>query len=194
MINKIFKDIKEQLSNFDILLLALVVFLTWQLYMSHQHNVMNTGYEYGTGRRVKVNTKVANSSWVYHQNMFKNKMGEPLTPDYLDKELSYKEGTLNAKRVPLDALFHNPDTVVFSNYTIRGILLNKIRTSSSGSDYLILRTPSGDIRVYYFGSLPYQSNNTPIEITGIVLGLPDDNPSDRVSMISNLKNTRDTPK
>jgi len=194
MISKFLKGIKTQLSNFDILLLALVVFLTWQLFVSHQHNVMNTGYEYGAGRRVKVNTKVANSSWAYHQNMFKSKIGEPLTPEYLNKELSYTEGTVNATRVPLGTLFHNPDTLVFSNYTLKGILLNKIRTSSSGSDYIILRTPVGDVRVYYFGSLPYQSNNTPVEVTGIVLGLPDDNPSDKVSLISNIENTKDAPK
>lgn len=126
--------------------------------------------------------------------MFKNKMGEPLTPGYLNKVLSYTEGTVNAARVPLGTLFHNPDTLVFSNYTLKGILLNKIRTSSSGSDYIILRTPVGDVRVYYFGLLPYQSNNTPVEVTGIVLGLPDDNTSDKVSLISNIENTKDAPK
>lgn len=185
------KNIKEQLSNFDIILVVIILFLGWQLYSQHKDTVMNTGYEYGTGKRVKVTTKIANSSWSYHNTMFKNKMGESLSPEYLNKEISEKDAVDNVKKVPLDLMYHNPDTVAFSNYKVTGILLNKIRTSSTGSDYVILRTVVGDIRVYYFGSLPYQPNNSKISVVGIVLGIPDTNPSDKVSMISNVENTKD---
>ena len=188
------KNIKEQFSNFDIILVVIILFLGWQLYYQHKSNVMNTGYEYGTGKRIKVNTKIANSAWSYHESMFKSKMGEALTPDYLSKEISEKSAIENVKRVPLDVLYHNPDTLAFSNYQVNGLLLNKIRTSSTGSDYIILRTHLGDIRVYYFGSLPYQPNNSLISVTGIVLGVPDNNTSDRVSMISNVENTKNTKK
>ena len=188
------KKFKEQFSNIDVILVVIVLFLGWQLYTQHKNNVINTGYEYGTGKRVKVNTKIANSSWAYHENMFKNKMGEQLTPEYLSKEISVKEALENVKRVPLDVMYHNPDTIAFSNYQINGILLNKIRTSSTGSDYIILRSPVGDVRVYYFGSLPYQANNSPITVTGIVLGIPENNPNDRVSMISNVENTQNYKK
>ncbi len=188
------KKFREQFSNFDVILLVVVMFLGWQLYTQHKNTVMNTGYEYGTGKKTKVNTKIANSSWSYHHRMFKNKTGEELTPSYLSKAISEKLAIENVKRVPFDVLYHNPDTLAFSNYQVQGLLLNKIRTSYTGSDYIILRTHLGDIRVYYFGSLPYQPDNTPISITGIVLGVPNDNTSDKLAMISNVDNTKNTKK
>lgn len=190
MWNMIKKNLWGKLQDVYIIILVLIAIFTYQFYHANKVKVDNTGYTYDTGKRVKVFTKDANDSWMYYQKSFKAKTGNSLTYDSLDKLIDPDEGVDNAKKFSVKELIKNPDNLMYADYTITGYITSKVRTGKQGEDYLILTTPQGKVRVYYFGELPSQDGKSQVEITGMVLGRPIDSGDKYVSMVSNKSHIR----
>lgn len=180
----------KRIKSSYVLVIGIIFFLIFQVYNVQKTKSDNTGYTYDTGKRVKIVTKDANDSWDYYQKAFKAKTGNDLTYDSLDKLIDPDEGVENAKQFSVKSLIKNPDNLMYADYTIKGYITSKVRTGKQGEDYLILTTPEGKIRVYYFGELPSQDGESQVEITGMVLGRPIDNGDKYVSMVSNKSHIR----
>ena len=162
----------------------IVILLSMSSYIVWQHTVSTTGYETGTVQRRRVNIKAASDSWDYFTSYYKIKTGRELSFSEVNSQLKNVEYPMLNSVVPLNELLKNPDRAILQNYEITGKIASKVKINSKTSNYAIISTNRGYVRVYYFFDLPPENNGDVVTIKGIVLGKPDDKQGDVTSFVS----------
>ena len=181
--------IKRFFISNGILLISIVAMST---YLVVSNNIRHTGYETGGSIRKRVNIRVAEDSWDYFSDYYKIKTGNSLTYNEVSSRLNDKKDVpLNAE-LPLNELLKNPDRAILRPYVLIGRITSKVKISSSVSNYAILSTPQGFVRVFYFYDLPQENNGELVSVKAIILGKPDDKQGDVTSAISTADFTTET--
>jgi len=173
--------IRKFFINNGILLVSIILMSSYVVISSSRRH---TGYETGSTIRKKVNIRVAEDSWEYFSDYYKIKTGNSLTYDEVTNRLKNKDDTPLNEELPLNELLKNPDRALLRPYWFTGRLTSKVKVSSSISNYAVLETPQGFVRVFYFFDLPPENNGEVVNIKGIILGKPDDKQGDITSIVS----------
>lgn len=173
--------------NNGILLISIIVMSSYLVISSSQRH---TGYETGGSVRKRVNIRVAEDSWDYFSDYYKIKTGNALTYDEVNTRLKDKDDVPLNNELPLNELLKNPDRAILRPYVLTGRITSKVKISSSVSNYAVLSTPQGFIRVFYFFDLPQENNGELVSIKGIILGKPDDKQGDITSVVSTTDFTK----
>lgn len=158
------------------IMLAVVVYVGKEKY---------TGYETSTGRPATISVRPAIEDWDRAIRIYKDATGKNLTSSAIADQLSDQDIVDVTNKLTLDQVRGNVDRARGLKYTIRGQVVDRVRTSKNQPNYLNVRSGGRTVRVYYY-DLPYQVAGDSVTVKGIVIGR---STTGRLLMVSSTKNT-----
>jgi len=157
-------------------MLAIVVYVGKEKY---------TGYETSTGRPATISVRPAIEDWNRAIRIYKDATGKNLTSSAVADQLSDQDIVDVTNKLTLDQISGNADRARGLKYTIRGQVVDRVRTSKNQPNYLNIKVGDHTIRVYYY-DLPYQVAGDKVTVKGVIIGR---SATGRLLMVSSTKNT-----
>lgn len=139
-------------------------------YMFYSSKEKYLGYETSSAKVVTISSKNAIYDWNKTTTQYKKESGTAITQSKVSSLLEDKNSVDLTNKLPLKRLYNNVDLGRYSVYTISGTIVQRVRTSGSLPNYVVINTQYGKARIYYLYNLPYEVKGEEIKAKVVIMG------------------------